>query len=270
MTIETLNNLPLIQNQTAPISAEVYNYYINTFAGGSGPNGTYLITDFFGTASGTVANNVLPGVTTILLARIADTTLSNLAAIYANMLGCVDGTFGDPVAGPVTIPSGPGAGTYADAETAMATLIPLAQTAIVTAAAAMGSDTSTLNTAFDSMAAQSTQEATNQTKASINFDDLVAGDQLSVMSLISSIPGFGTETAMGQAAQFFEEIADTSTQAGQSIVGAMRQGRNDVQLNSVGITGYGTVPDLPETPPPQASLLSSGYTVTQARADSVT
>ena len=270
MTIETLKNLPLVQDQTAPLSPAVRAYYLDTFAGGSGPDGTYLITDFFGTASGAVSNNVLPDVTAILLARTADTTLSNLAAIYTNMLGSVDGTFGDPVAGPVTIPSGPGAGVYADAEAAMLVLLPLAQSAIVTAAAAMGTDTTTMNTAFTSMADQATQEAVNQPKASIDIADLVAGDQLSVMSLITSIPGLGTDTASGQAAQFFEDIVDIDSVAGQAIIGAMREGRNEVKLDSVGINRYNIVPDLPETPPPQATLLDGNYTVDQSRIISTT
>jgi len=270
MTVETLKNLPLVQDQTAPIDAAVSNYYLNTFAGGSGPDGTYLITDFFGTASGVVANTVLPGVTAILLARTADTTLTNLAAIYTNMLGSVDGTFGNPVTGPITIPSGPGVGVYADAEAAMVVLIPLAQAAIVTAAAAMGTDTTTLNTAFSSMTTQATQEAVNQIKASIVFVDLVAGDQLSVMALVTSIPGLGTDTASGQSAQFFEDIVDINSAAGQAIIGSMRQGRNDVQLDSVAINSYSTIPDLPTTPPPQATLLDGNYTVSQARAKSST
>jgi hypothetical protein len=259
MTIETLRNLPLIESQTQPITDAVKNFYINTFAGGSGPDGTYLITDFFGTAAGVPAAELLPEVNTILAARVADGTLTALNAVYANMLGTVDGTFGDPVTGPVTIPSGPGAGTYSDAEAAMAVLIPLAQSAISTAASAMGSDTTTLNTAFSTIATHATQEVVNQGKAAINFADLVAGDQLAVQALITSFPGLGTDIAVGQAAQFFEDIADLNSATGQAIVGAMREGRNQVQLDDVGINGYDIIPDVPETPPPAAPLLGSSY-----------
>lgn len=266
MTIETLKNLPALEAQTQPITDAVKNFYANTLAGGSGPDGTYLITDFFGTAAGVPGSTALPQVNTILAARVTDGTLTALNAVYANMLGTVNGTFGDPVTGPVVIPSGPGAGSYTDAEDAMATLIPLAQAAISTAATAMGTDTTTLNTAFTDMATQATQEAVNQGKASINFADLVAGDQTSVLALITSIPGLGTDVAVGQAAQFFEDIVDISSASGQAIVGTMREGRNQVQLAEVGINGYDIVPDEPETPPPSASLLGSSYTVAEARA----
>jgi hypothetical protein len=268
MTIETLKNLPALEAQTQPITNAVENFYLNTLAGGSGPDGTYLITDFFGTAAGVPGKTVLPQVNTILAARTADGTLTALNAVYANMLNTVNGTFGNPVTGPVVIPSGPGVGTYADAEAAMAVLIPLAQSAITTAATAMGSDTTTLNTAFASMATQATQEVVNQVKAAINFADLVAGDQTSVLALITSIPGLGTDVAVGQAAQFFEDIVDISSAAGQAIVGAMREGRNQVQLADAGINGYDIIPDVPETPPPVAPLLGSSYTVAEAESAS--
>jgi hypothetical protein len=266
MTIETLKNLPALEAQTQPITDAVKDFYLDTLAGGSGPDGTYLITDFFGTAAGVPGSTALPQVNTILAARTADGTLTALNAVYANMLGTVNGTFGNPVTGPVVIPSGPGAGTYADAEGAMATLIPLAQSAISTAATAMGSDTTTLNTAFASMATQATQEVVNQGKAAINFADLVAGDQTSVLALTTSIPSLGTDVAVGQAAQFFEKVVDINSAAGQAIVGAMREGRNQVQLAEVGINGYDIVPDVPETPPPAASLLGSSYTVSEVSA----
>ena len=263
MTIETLKNLPALEAQTQPITDAVKDFYLDTLAGGTGPDGTYLITDFFGTAAGVPGSEDLAQVNTILAARVADGTLTALNAVYANMLGTVDGTFGDPVAGPVVIPSGPGAGTYTNANNAMATLIPLAQAAISAAAAAMGSDTTTLNTAFTGMAAHATQEVVNQSKAAINLSTLTAGDQTSILALITSIPSLGTDVAVGQAAQFFEKIVDINSASGQAIVGAMREGRNQVQLADVGINGYDIVPDEPETPAPAAPLLGSSYTVAE-------
>jgi hypothetical protein len=97
---------------------------------------------------------------------------------------------------------------------------------------------------------------------------LTAGDQISVLALTTNIPNLGTDVAVGQAAQFFEEIVDISSASGQAIIGAMREGRNRVQLNEAGITGYDIVPDTSETPPPAADLLSSSYTVSEATAGS--
>lgn len=285
MTIETLKNLPLLETQTQPISDAVRNFYLDTFADGSGPDGTFLITDFFGTAAGVPGTESLTTVISILNSRITDGTLANLAQIYLVMKNVVTGVFGDPVSGPVVIPGNqPGAGTYTGipptppdppdpgdpgetpAEQAFQVLVPLAQSAIVSAAAAMGADTIALNNAFVDMASHATQESVNQAKAVIDFDDLVAGDQSSVMALITSFTGLGTDVAVGQAAQFFEDIVDVNSATGQAIIGAMREGRNQVQLSAAGINGYDIVPDTAETPPPLAPLLSSSYTVTEATA----
>jgi hypothetical protein len=282
MTIETLKNLPLMEAQTQPLSDAVKDFYLDSFAGGSGPDGTYLITDFFGTAAGVPGTQSLTTVVGILNARIADGTLANLAQIYLVMKNVVSGVYGDPVTGPVVIPGGlPGAGTYngvapdpgpppvpgvAAAEQAFQVLVPLAQSAIVTAATVMGTDTTALNTAFTSMATHATQESENQTKAAINFADLTASDKTSVMALITSFTGLGTDVAVGQAAQFFEKIVDISSSAGQAIVGAMREGRNQVQLADVGINGYDIVPDEPETPAPAAPLLAGSYTAAEVSA----
>jgi hypothetical protein len=277
MTIETLKNLPLVENQTQPITDAVKNFYLDTFAGGSGPDGTYLITDFFGTAAGVPGTESLTTVIGILNARVADGTLASLAQIYLVMKNVVSGVYGNPVVGPVVIPGGlPGAGTYngippvdpdpgvTPAEQAFQVLVPLAQSAITTAATAMGTDTTTLNTAFVGMAQHATQEIVNQGKAAVNLDDLTAGDQTSVMALVTSFTGLGTDVAVGQAAQFFEDVVDINSAAGQAIIGAMREGRNQVQLADVGINGYDIVPDQPETPPPAAPLLGSSYTVSES------
>jgi hypothetical protein len=284
MTIETLKNLPLVENQTQPISDAVKNFYLDTLAGGSGPDGTYLITDFFGTAAGVPGTESLTTVIGILNARVADGTLASLAQIYLVMKNVVSGVYGDPVVGPVVIPSGlPGAGTYpgvpsdpgpppvsgvSPAEQAFQVLVPLAQAAITTAATAMGTDTATLNTAFVGMAQHATQEVVNQGKASINLATLTAGDQTSILALITSFTSLGTDVAVGQAAQFFEDIVDINSAAGQAIIGAMREGRNQVQLADAGINSYDIVPDQPETPPPVAPLLGSSYTVAEAESAS--
>jgi hypothetical protein len=63
-----------------------------------------------------------------------------------------------------------------------------------------------------------------------------------------------------------EALADTSVQAGQAIIGAMREGRNDAALDSASIGHDNGVPDQPTTVPPQATLLNSQYTVAEARA----
>ena len=264
MTLQTLKNLPLVADATQPISDSVKNFYLNTFAGGSGPDGTFVMTDFLGTASG--ANDQFSTVTTILVARTADGTLTDLAEIYTVMKNVVDGTYGNPTTGPVTIPGGlPGAGVYGDAETAILVLLPLATTEIGNVVVTMGTDTTTLNTAFTGMAQKAVTEKTNQGKAKLDYASLTANDTASALNLSLALPSAGNDTAEGGAASVLEGVANLSNATGQAMIGAMREGRNQTQLDATRINRYDVVPDT-LTSDPQATLLDSNYTVAEARA----
>ncbi len=264
MTLQTLKNLPLVADATQPISDSVKNFYLNTFAGGTGPDATFVMTDFLGTASG--ANDQFSTVTAILNARTTDGTLTDLAEIYTVMKDVVDGTYGDPVAGPVTIPGGlPGAGTYTTGEDAIVALLPLATTEIGNVVVVMGSDTTTLNNAFTGMAQKAVDEQTNQTKAQLNYSTLTANDTMSALNLALALPSSGGDTAEGGAAELLEGVSDLASATGQALIGAMREGRNQTQLDQARINRYDIVPDTP-TSDPQATLLDSNYTVAEARA----
>lgn len=263
MTIETVSDLPDLAAQTTPITAAVRDFYNNNFALGSGPNGTFLTSDFFGTVSGIPRVSALKSVNAILQTQIANGTLDNLATIYMVMKNVVTGVYGDPLwPGPVVIPSGlPGAGTYVGvppvpdpdpelpgtpainpSEQAFDVLIPLAQAAITAAASAMGSATEQLNAAFIDIAKNAVDEPANFVRAGVNFATLPAASQTSVLSFITALPGYGQNTEPGQSAEVLAALADQSTATGQAIIGALREGRNDQQLDSVGINRYNTIP----------------------------
>jgi hypothetical protein len=239
MTLQTLEGLPLVQSFTEPIPDATRQFYLDTLAKGSGPDGLVLVEDFFGASTGAVATTDIITVAAILSAQLAAGNLSTLPAIYANMKGSVDGTFGT---GPVVIPSGPGTGSYADADSAITALIALAESAIVTAAAAMGGATATLNSAFSEPAEATVTEQELQAAAGIDFADLQAGAQTPVLALITSIPTLGTSDASGRPAQFFESVIDKTSVAGQALVGALREGQNALQLDAAGVNGYNIIP----------------------------
>jgi hypothetical protein len=145
----------------------------------------------------------------------------------------------------VVIPSGPGAGTYANADAAIGALLPLAQSAITAAASAMGSNTDTLNSSFDQLATVTVTEKEFQIKAGIEVDDLTEGAQAPVMALILSVPSLGTTIESGFASQFFESVLDKDSVAGQALIAAMREGQNALLLDAAGINGYSQIPPPP-------------------------
>ena len=260
----TLKGLDLIANTTTPVPADVATYYDTNIALGSGPNGTFLTTDFFGSAAGIPYNDYLTTVTTTITAQLTAGTLTTLNDIYSRMKNVVTSVYGVPPT--ITIPAGSAAGVYATYDAALAALITAADTAIGTAVVAMGTATTTLNTAWTEMVQHSANEPVFQAKASIDYATLTAGAQLPITAFIPALAGYGQQTQTGMAAQFLESIANTANQYGQAMVGALREGRNTAGLNSVNLKSDNDVPQQPASVPPQATLSSSEYTPAQARA----
>lgn len=261
----TLKGLDLVANTTTPVPADVATYYDTNIALGSGPSGTFLTTDFFGSAAGIPYNDYLTSVTSTISAQLTAGTLTTLNNIYSYMKTLVStNTYGAPPT--ITLPAPYNTPTYATYDAALARLITEANAAIGTAVTAMGTATTTLNTAWTAMVQHSANEATFQTKASIDYVTLTAGAQLPITAFIPALAGYGKDTQEGMAAQFLESIANTANQSGQAMVAALREGRNTAGLNAIGVKADNDVPQQPNAVPPQATLSDSEYTPAQARA----
>lgn len=267
--IESLKNLPLLQAQTQPLSAASQSFYANTFATGSGPQGTFVLTDFLGTAVGITVGPLFKSTADLITTLTTAGSLDDLIEIYDVMIGCFQGLYPDPLNPPdgIEIPAGlPGAGIYADLDSAIVALVALANAEIASLQSSLGANATTLNNNWNAIAARVVYEATNQSKASLQMYALIPGDKMSVMALVTSLNGIGNETEENGPAQFFESIADITVLSGQALIGSLREGRNDTSLNSQGLGHDNAVPPTPASPPPQATLLNSEYTVAQARA----
>ena len=262
----TLKGLDLINGPSStPVPAAVPTYYLTHLAKGSGPNGTFLTTDFFGSAAGIPYNDYLTTVTSTISTQFTSGNLGALNTIYSQMVEVVTSGYGIPPT--ITIPSGPAAGVYLTYNAALAALITAADAAVGTAISAMGATTTaTLNTAWTAMTTHSANEETFQALASIDYATLTAGAQLPITAFIPALAGYGQETQTGMAAQFLESIANTANQYGQAMVGALREGRNTAGINAVNLKLDNAVPSLPNAVPPQATLSDSTYTPAQARA----
>ena len=136
----------------------------------------------------------------------------------------------------------------------MIALIAAANAEIANLVIAYPAQTAALNQAWNQMATALVNEPINQAKANLVFSELTPNSQSSLLSLIQSLPSFGEDTAVGGQAQFFENLADTSTLAGQCIIGLFRQGVTTGALRSAGIYTNNNIPSDPNPPPPQADL----------------
>jgi len=256
-----LKGLPLAANTTTPIPASVATYYATNIALGSGPNGTFLTTDFFGSVAGIPFNDDLTTVTSTINAQLTAGTLTTLNNIYSQMKDVVNAT-----SLPITIPSGPAAGTYATYDLALAALITAADAAIGTAISAMGTATATLNTAWTEMVQHSANEPVFQAKASINYATLTAGAQLPITAFIPALAGYGQDRQEGMAFDFLSSIANTANQYGQAMIGALLEGGNKAGLASIGLIPDTDIPSQPNAVPPLTPTSQYDYTPAQARA----
>lgn len=270
--LETTKGLPLVQAQTQALPDPVYQYYITTFASnyGTGPNGEITVADVLGAAAGIPYTEEYTTVVNNINNLTVNLQLINLTNIYVTMLNTVDGLYGS---GPIMIPSGPAAGNYTDFDTAFAGnypapglgLIPAAQAEINTIITNNPNIAASLNSATSIIAASIVRELANQSRAGIVWANLIANSQSSLMSFILGISTYGTATDQGGPTQMLENMADTSSLGGQSLIGALREARNVVELANANIETSTQVSAEPDTPAPQADLIDSTYSESQAK-----
>lgn len=271
MTLNTLKNLDLLANCT-PLPDSVRSYLEDNIAQGSGPNGTYLVTDFFGTVAGVPANKALGDATAFINANIAagDANLATLNTIYFRLYEVVTGAYdqgGSEEEPPdVVIPSGPGAGTYSSRDAAVQALLTVADSTVGAIIAAKPADVANLNPTWTEMAKGAANEPVNHNKAGIDWPNIPGNLELPVTVFINSISSYGQDVSEGGTRAVLEALADTSIQAGQALIGALREGENDQLLDQENIGHDNTIPEAPVTPPPLAELSDSTYTPQDARA----
>jgi hypothetical protein len=263
MSLETLRDLPLVAQNTQPLDPAVVAYYQNNIALGSGPNGTYLLSDFFGSAAGLPGTQALTLANALINQGLSNGTLAVLDDIYADMAAVVLGNYGSPP--DVIVPSGPAAGTYATYDAALLELAIQANIEIGNIVQTLGSSIDQVNSVWTKMAQKFSQEPANFARALVDYSTLPSA-QFPVTAFIPGINGYGQDTQEGMSAQVLESVANLSNQFGQALLGALREGRNNQALDSAAIGRDNAVPDQPLQPPPVANLGNSQYTVDQARA----
>jgi hypothetical protein len=268
LAVETTKDLPLISALTQAVPADIANYFIDTMSDGTGENNTLLIVDFLGTAAGWIHTDVL----TQTVELFDEMNLTYLGNIYSTMYSATTGAFDEVNPSPppdfnTVIPSGyPAAGTYISRDSAVQALITVAQTEIGNIISIYPSQTSTMNTGWTDMADQVTLEQTQLARAQIVFADLTANDTSSIYGLIFNLPSLGLGTQVGGTAQFIEDVADLTTFTGQAVVACLREGRNQQALSGTGILTSSNIPAEEDPPPPQATLIPSTYTESEATA----
>jgi hypothetical protein len=279
--LETNKGLDLLNALTSPLPQEVSNYFANTYATGTGENGTFLIADVIGSAGGwVVTSNMISAtstLTTLSTSGALNTLTNGTNGVFTVMQNAINGVYGVPdgMGNVMTIPGGlPGAGTYNtydDSFTGPGSpgtgLLPAAYSLIGTIVTNNSSAVANANSNWSNIASQISLEKSSQAQAQINFGDLIAGTQPT--SLVTSLGSYGLDTTVGGAAWFFESVANTSTIGGQAIISSMRESRNQTRLQDAGIQ-TDIIVDASGVQVQDGNLITSGqYTVSEAVAQKI-
>jgi hypothetical protein len=261
----TTKDLDQINALTTAVPANVAAYYTSTYATGTGPGNTLVLTDLLGAAVGVDYIDQLNNAVTTINAMTTANALANLTTIYTRMQNTVNGVYGNAVTGNVVIPAGFAAGTYANANQAFAIgLIPNAIIEIGNVVTANATQTTALNTDFDNMAQKVITENNNLVLATISTANINSTDRGPVMSFVESLPTYGLNKEENGPVWFLEQVADINTLGGQAIVGCLREGQNLAVLNAVGIGVDTSIPLGTNSPIPVANLIPATYTESQA------
>ena len=261
----TTKDLDQINALTTAVPPDVAQFYTDYYATGTGTGNTLVLTDLLGAAVGVTYIDQLNNVVTTINSLNSLGALANLTTIYTRMENTVNGVYGNAVTGPVVIPAGYGNGTYTNADVAFSTaLISNAVVEIGNIVTAYPTQTTSLNTEFDTMAQKIISETDNLTLATIDIAELTTDDRSPVMSFVESLPEYGVNKEENGPTWFLEQVADLTTLGGQAIVACLREGQNLAILNNVGIGVDTNIPSEPSLPSPVANLIPATYTESQA------
>jgi hypothetical protein len=262
--MQTTRDLPLISALQEAVPASVAGFYANTYATGTGPNGTLVLTDLLGAAVGIPFTSDLTNVTTTINTMTTAGILGTLTVTYNRMQNTVNGDYYDSATGNIVIPAGPGAGTYGNVNSALSALISNASSEVSSIQSSYPTQSANLNANFTNMASSIVSENTNLSLASIDIPNLLTTGRGPIMSFVQSLPNYGVNTEKNGPSQFLESVADLNTQGGQAIVACLREGRNISALNAVNVGVDTNIPATPATVPPQANLIPSTYSDAEA------
>jgi hypothetical protein len=230
--INTMTNLPLIQAQTTPVDSSVTSYISSNLATGTGPCGTVTTCDVLGLAldSNDFATQLNTATTAVNALQTAG-SLATLNTVYVNILSAAN-------------------------DAAVQTQITNANNAI--AALSASPYVTTLNTAWTYMANLMNLSAKYTSDAGIDYFNLQPGDKNSVYAFVQNLSQYALITANGDAANFLENVADTTVLGGQAIVGAMREGRNNTSLAAANLYSANKIPSNPRVAPIPAIFPAQG------------
>lgn len=220
--LETVKSLPLTAGTSLPTDTSLTDIGVQQVAYGSGPYGTYTMSDFFGCMSG------LPYAWDTIKELILQLQTSALVDIYDQIYAAL--ISGDP-----------------GAETTILGLITQANSEIADIQSRNPTQSQLLNKLWDLTGTQLTNEQRARdiafTPVPVPRDGRMIPYPSTTYSFVDSITTYSKNTKPHMYAQTLEAISDRNTPGGQSTIARMREVRNEKRLLAAGITLGNNIPD---------------------------
>jgi hypothetical protein len=234
--IETTFNLNLINGTTVPANTTLMNQGLTLLGLGSGPNKTYTMSDFFGSMSG------LPYNWKKLTELILNTQTAALVTIYQNIYNAI-------------IAGAPGLNATVQG------LINNANAEILSIYNTNSSNVQQLNALYEQFGSQLTIEQRARyiglAAVPIPRDTKLNPYPMLTINFVDSVMSYAQNTLPHMEAQTIEAISNLNIVGGQSIVGLMRELRNQARLQKIGINQDNTIPGTLD-PESEKELLCNG------------
>jgi hypothetical protein len=222
--LETMDGLTLVNGANGtPVNSGITSA-LSSIALGSGTNGTYLATDFFGAMTGLNYNY------SRIQQLLTQLATSNLSTIYTNIFNKLSG-----------------AGPY---NTDLTTFISQANTEITNIRNSNASAATELNTLWSQIGTNLTKETASRLAA---LPSNATSTTNSILSFVDNINFYALDTAQYQSAAVLEAIANTTTLGGQSLIALMRENRNANRLGLCGLELDNNISNS-QTVTPQTSI----------------
>jgi hypothetical protein len=207
--LENVSDLTGVNGTNIPTNSMLADSALTALAKGSGTNGKYLMTDFFGCMTNLHYDYVN---LQRLLQRCMSTTLAGIYTSIYNLLN--------------------GPGPY----TNLQNLINQANTEITNIQLTNASLATELNTLYNEFGTLLNKEVDARTLAlGVTDDWLSYTSNTDVTNFIDSLDQYAVETEIEGASQVLENIIDLTTQGGNYVIAAMREARNAQRLGLAGL-----------------------------------
>ena len=232
--IETTAGLNQVAGTDVPTNTTLATQALTAMALGSGPNGSFTFSDFFG------AMSCLPYPVAIIYSNIQQLQTSTLSTIYQNLYDAVVDTI-----------------SYSDS--VVQGFIDQANAEIESILSKHPTVSNNLNTAWNQIGTQLSIEQRARYNGIIAVPvpaTALGAFPTSLVGFVDLVPALAIDTEPNMGAQTLEAISDTATPGGQSLVAMCRQERNKARLQEVGIHLDNNIPE--STPLQIKTVLANG------------